>query len=253
MNRDGLFEVYQVKSTRQENPRTHTLTFDAPLPSDPGQYVMAWLPGIGEKPFSISANDPLALTICDVGPVSQALCALQPGERLWVRGPLGKGFVLSGDTHILVGGGYGAAPLSLLAKQARASGHKVVVCLGAKTRTDLLMLEQFEAMGCKLLVATEDGSAGAQGLVSLPLLDALQENIPAEVYGCGPAGMLLAVHQLCSRAMVPMQLSFEALIRCGVGLCGSCELSEEICQQLGLPAGFLVCHDGPVVRLGSGD
>ncbi|HOA22178.1 MAG TPA: hypothetical protein PKL82_06770, partial [Anaerolineaceae bacterium] len=62
MNRDGLFEVYQVKSTRQENPRTHTLTFDAPLPSDPGQYVMAWLPGIGEKPFSISANDPLALT-----------------------------------------------------------------------------------------------------------------------------------------------------------------------------------------------
>ncbi len=58
--------------------------------------------------------------------------------------------------------------------------------------------------------------------------------------------MLLAVWQLSQR-QVPAQLSFEALIRCGIGLCGSCELSEETCQLLGIPSGFLICHDGPVV------
>ena len=250
MNRDGLFEVYQVKSTRQENPRTHTLTFDAPLPSDPGQYVMAWLPGIGEKPFSISANDPLALTVCEVGPVSSALCQLKAGDKLWARGPLGRGFALVGQSHILVGGGYGAAPLTFLAKQARAQGYKVTVCLGAKTQADLIMVDEFRRLGCELLIATEDGSAGEQGLVSLPLLRAMEQDTAASVYACGPTGMLLAVHRLCQRVRVPTQLSFEALIRCGIGLCGSCELSEETCQQLGIPFGFLVCHDGPVLTPG---
>ena len=251
MNRKGLFKAYQVQAARQENARTRTLILDAPLPSEPGQFVMAWLPDVGEKPFSISGNDPLTLTVCDVGPVSRALCALQPGERVWARGPLGKGFVLTGTSHILVGGGYGAAPLIFLARQARALGHKVVVCLGAKTHTELILSEQFKDMGCEVLAATEDGSAGLQGLVSLPLLHALEQNPTAGVYTCGPTGMLLAVRQLCRPFQVPTQLSFEALMRCGVGLCGSCELSEEICHLLGIPTGFLVCHDGPVVMAGS--
>jgi len=246
----GVFQRIRLAHVQNENAHTKTLIFNYFLKdAQPGQYVMAWLPGIGEKPFSISGSDPLSLTVCDVGPVSHALCQLSKGERVWVRGPLGKGFALSGEVHILVGGGYGAAPLSFLAKQARALNHKVVVCLGAKIKADLLMVEQFEGMGCEVLLATEDGSASVQGLVSLPLLQALQDNNPAVVYACGPTGMLLTVGQFCRRAQVPAQLSFEALIRCGVGLCGSCELSEEICQQLGIPAGFLVCHDGPVVRV----
>jgi len=252
MSQKGLFSVFRVQSVRQENARTQTLILDAGLPNAwPGQFVMAWLPGIGEKPFSISGNSPLSLTVCDVGPVSHALCQIKAGDQLWVRGPLGQGFTLSRQAHILVGGGYGAAPLHFLAKQALALGHEVTACLGAKTRADLIMVEQFEELGCPVLIATEDGSAGVQGLVSLPLLHALGQNPRAGVYACGPNGMLLAVHRLCQSVQVAVQLSFEALIRCGIGLCGSCELSEETCQLLGIPSGFLVCHDGPVVKTGS--
>lgn len=62
--------------------------------------------------------------------------------------------------------------------------------------------------------------------------------------------MLLAVARFAEGAGLRAQLSFEGLIRCGVGLCGSCELPEEICRELGLPGGFLVCHDGPVAMVG---
>ncbi len=249
MNKNGFFTAFRVIENRSENSKTQTLVMDCSLQdAQPGQYVMAWLPGVGEKPFSISGNEPLMLTVADVGQVSHALNQLMAGEQVWVRGPLGKGFVLSGEHHVLVGGGYGAAPLRFLAQKARQLEHQVSVCLGAKTQADLLMVELFAQMGCEVLIATEDGSAGVQGLVILPLLQALQGQESAVAYACGPTGMLLAIGQLCQQLQVPMQLSFEALIRCGVGLCGSCELEEETCLRLGIPPGFLVCHDGPVVK-----
>lgn len=250
MSQKGLFSTFRVQSLQRENSKTCTIILDTGLDATPGQFVMAWLPDIGEKPFSISGSDPLTLTVCEVGLVSSALCQLKAGDKLWARGPLGRGFALVGQTHILVGGGYGAAPLTFLAKQARAQGHTVTVCLGAKTQADLIMVDEFRRLGCELLIATEDGSAGEQGLVSLQLLRAMEQDTAASVYACGPTGMLLAVHRLCQRVRVPAQLSFEALIRCGIGLCGSCELSEETCQQLGIPSGFLVCHDGPVLTPG---
>ncbi len=249
MSRNGLFSVFIVEKILEENAHTRTLTMGAGLPSSPGQFVMAWLPQVGEKPFSISGNDPLSLTICDVGPVSHALNALKIGDRIWIRGPLGNGFELSGTDHVLVGGGYGAAPLLFLAKQARQQGHRVRVCVGAKTAADLLMLDKFRQIGCEVFIATEDGSAGEQGLVTSPLKQSLEMRKPTAVYACGPTGMLLAIGKLCQQFEVPAQLSFEALIRCGVGLCGSCELPEEICLALGISPGFLVCHDGPVAKM----
>lgn len=250
MSRQGLFDAYRVSQVRVENDRTRTLVFDSPLPeSYPGQYVMAWLPGIGEKPFSISGNDPLALMVADVGPVSHALSLVRPGERVWLRGPLGKGYELISQSHLLVGGGYGAAPLSLLARQARPIGHSVTVVLGAKTRDDLMMVAAFEELGCAIYLTTEDGSAGVRGLVTDVIEQACMEQHPGCIYACGPTGMLTAVGKAAQLLELPAQLSFEALIRCGVGLCGSCELPEDLCLTLGISPGFLVCHDGPVARV----
>ncbi|HBO33603.1 MAG TPA: hypothetical protein DD636_02505, partial [Anaerolineaceae bacterium] len=96
----GLFNMYLLDTVRIENQQTKTLICDGGMPeAQPGQYVMAWLPGIGEKPFSIAAKEPFSLTVAAVGPVSEALCNLKPGERVWVRGPLGQGFVLQGHRH----------------------------------------------------------------------------------------------------------------------------------------------------------
>lgn len=250
MNRKGLFTVYRVESVRVENRTTRTLIFDAFMEDvQPGQYVMAWLPGIGEKPFSISGDVPLALTVADVGPVSHALVGMKVGERVWVRGPLGRGFSLVSDSHLLVGGGYGAAPLNLLARRARGEGHAVGVVLGAHSKDDLLMYDSFEGMGCQVILATEDGSMGIKGLVTDALEQACRDWQPRGIYACGPMGMLLAVAAFAREKKLPAQLSFEALIRCGIGLCGSCELPEEVCDELGIPSGFLVCHDGPVAMV----
>ncbi len=247
MKTEGFFQAYRIFDVRVENALTRTLIFDAPLPdSNPGQFVMAWLPEIGEKPFSISGNDPLALTIADVGPVSHALSQLSPGERVWVRGPFGKGFRLTGQPSLLVGGGYGAAPLSFLAKLLRHHEVPVAVALGAGTRDALMMVPQFESLGCQVYLATEDGSAGIRGLVTKVVKLGCVDVNPRMLYGCGPTGLLVALGEFSRGNQLTAQLSFEALIRCGVGLCGSCELPEDICLHLGIPTGFLVCHDGPV-------
>jgi len=249
MNREGLFTPYRVAEVRIENPKTCTIIFNAPLEDvQPGQYLMAWLPDLDERPFSISGDDPLAITVADVGPFSHGLIQLDKGDRVWVRGPFGRGFSLTSQSHMLVGGGYGAAPLSLLAKRAREKGHRVSVALGAKTEDDLMMVSAFTAMGCQVYTVTEDGSSGLRGVVTAAVEQAFEEWQPGALYACGPNQMLLALAAYAREKRLPAQLSFEAMIRCGIGLCGSCELPEAVCAQLGIPPGFLVCHDGPVVH-----
>jgi dihydroorotate dehydrogenase electron transfer subunit len=247
----GVMRPFRVANILHENESTHTLLLSGRLPeAKAGQFVMAWLPEVGEKPFSIHAKIPLALTICDVGPVSHAMVSLQVQDRVWIRGPLGNGFELKGSKHLLVGGGYGAAPLSFLAQEVFRQGGQALVCLGAKTKADLILVERLERQGCELRVATEDGSEGRQGLVTEVAGEAIDAFQPDCLYACGPTGMLLALVDLCKQRSLPAQLSFEALMRCGVGLCGSCELPEDLCLQLGLPGGWLVCHDGPVAMIG---
>lgn len=248
MKQEGLFRSYQVGEVRIENEKTRTLILDAALDGvQPGQYVMAWLPGLDERPFSISGDDPLAITVADVGAFSHRLTQLEKGERVWVRGPFGRGFSLVSQSHLLVGGGYGAAPLSLLAKKAREMGHSVAVALGARSKGDMMMASAFEGMGCRVYTATEDGSLGVNGLVTAAVEKAYEVREPGALYACGPNPMLLALAAFAREKGLPAQLSFEALIRCGIGLCGSCELPEAVCAQLGIPPGFLVCQDGPVV------
>jgi dihydroorotate dehydrogenase electron transfer subunit len=247
----GSFEPFIIRSIRRENPNTQTFVLDKPLPNAfPGQFCMVWLPEIGEKPFSIAGADPLAFTISDVGPFSHAISKLEKGDRLWARGPLGHGFELAGTSHLLVGGGYGAAPLAFLAADALALGHDVTVCLGARTADQLIFADVFSKMGATVRLATEDGSSGTKGLVTEAVLNALLWELPSTIYACGPTGMLLAVAAEAKKVGVPVQLSFEGLMRCGVGLCGSCELPEEVCTRLGMPGGWLPCWDGPVAKLG---
>lgn len=241
------YETYNVCRVVKENVKTQTLILDKAIPAaQPGQFVMVWLPEVGEKPFSIADNDPFSLTIAAVGPVSEALCALKPGERLWARGPLGHGFKLSGRRHLLIGGGYGAAPLLYLANEAVSRGDAVCVCLGASRAEELLLEDAFREAGCEVLVATDDGSRGQKGLVTKIARSVIKDWKPDTLYACGPGPMLVAVADLCAGKGLPVQLSWEAIMRCGVGLCGACELDKNIRQKVGIMDGWLTCKDGPV-------
>lgn len=263
-----MHETFRITQIHTENYRTKTLVLDKPLVgAQPGQYVMAWLPEVGEKPFSIAGADPLTLMVVEVGPFSAALHRLAVGDRVWARGPLGQGFALQGRHHLLVGGGYGVAPLLFLAREAAAAGHTVEVCIGARTAAEVLLVEEFVSTDLtdgtdlpeenplksvpsidQLSVTTEDGSLGARGLVTEAVEAAIQARRPDCVYACGPTPMLVALARLCRRRALPHQLSWEAHMRCGMGLCGDCELDAATRQAAGAPVGWLTCKDGPVLR-----
>ncbi|NLX35145.1 MAG: dihydroorotate dehydrogenase electron transfer subunit [Chloroflexi bacterium] len=232
-----MHRIYALREVREENARTRTLVCDGPLEARPGQFVMVWLPGVGEKPFSVAGDDPMALMVVGVGPVTHAINALKVGDRLWVRGPLGQGYELEGERLMLVAGGYGVAPLRFLAEQALRRGMCVEACVGARSAADLLLCSDLAALGVRLCLATEDGSAGERGLVTALLTGRLAAWKPDLVCACGPVPMLEAVERLCAQQGVACQLSWEAEMRCGQGVCGSCE-----CRR----PGWLACVDGPV-------
>jgi len=219
----------------RENAKTVSLVLEGTLVAQPGQFGMIWLPGVDEKPFSIAGAQPLMFTISRVGPFSEALHSLEVGDTVWVRGPFGAGWSRRAGHVLLVGGGYGAAPLHFLAEALRGDGARVEAALGARTAADLLFVERFHARGVPVHVATEDGSAGSRGRVTdvvRPLLEAGGWDC---LCACGPEAMLEALSALCRTARVPAELSYEAYMRCGIGICGSCEHKSR-----------LVCLDGPV-------
>jgi dihydroorotate dehydrogenase electron transfer subunit len=224
---------------RVETPTIRTFILDGEMQAQPGQFVMAWLPCLDEKPFSLSGAAPIALTVDRVGPFSTALHALAPGDQIWLRGPYGRPFALPADDGplLLISGGCGVAPLLYLARVARRSGHPVQAVLGARTAASLPLKDEFAAVGCAVHVATDDGSSGAQG-TSLDLAASLlgREGIaPAGLYACGPEPMLEGVYRLALTHSLPCQLSYEAYMRCALGICGSCARGDQ-----------LVCRDGPV-------
>jgi dihydroorotate dehydrogenase electron transfer subunit len=240
----GAFIARKIVSIEKFNEFTAWLTFDGNLDAQPGQFVMVWLPGCSEKPFSIAATAPFGLLVVDVGEFSHTLHELKVGDHLWIKGPLGRGFSLEGENLLLVGGGYGSAPLLPLAKAARANGKQVSVCLGARTATGILLSDAFSNSGCQVAHATEDGSQGVKGLVTAIVEQAIKGSRIDGLYACGPVGMLSALARLSTNHRVNYQLSWEAHMRCGMGLCGSCEVPQS--SDPSLPVGWLACYDGPV-------
>lgn len=239
----ALPQAARIAAVTDENYRTKTFVLDAALPAQPGQFVMAWLPRFDEKPFSLVAADPVTLMVTAVGPFSRLLHEQHVGDRLWLRGPFGRGFAVAQSYRLaLVGGGYGVAPLLWLARRQLDTGAEVTAIVGARTAADLLYLERFAGLGeaggaarLHLIAATEDGSRGQQGRATdalAPLLAAGQLDL---VCGCGPHAMLEAVAAL-SAGRVPCQLSWEAYMRCGIGICGACEHDGQV-----------LCLDGPVL------
>ncbi|MCO6449822.1 MAG: dihydroorotate dehydrogenase electron transfer subunit [Caldilineales bacterium] len=224
----------------QENARTKTFVFDARWQAEPGQFLMAWLPRFDEKPFSLVNDDPVTIMVANVGPFTAMLHGLRAGDRVWLRGPFGRGFKIEGERLLLVGGGYGVAPLSFLLARALAQGCSAVAAIGARTASDLLYVDRLRSQGIDVIVTTEDGSAGQPGLVTGPLAPLLQQKRTDCLYACGPHGMLAALERFAQSHDLPAQLSWEAYMRCGIGVCGSCEHK-----------GRVLCLDGPVLRSGA--
>jgi dihydroorotate dehydrogenase electron transfer subunit len=129
-----------------------------------------------------------------------------------------------------------------LAKTLLPQTQQINAIIGARTAVDLLYLSRFEQLARQsnqLVVtsATEDGSAGVQGRVTDALLPLLAEARLDAIFACGPHGMLAALQKVGENHAIPCQLSWEAYMRCGIGICGACEHE-----------GSVLCLDGPVLK-----
>lgn len=196
-----------------------------------GQFIMVWLPGIDEKPYVVSYLGPnrFGITILERGEFSTALCGLEEGSRVGFRGPYGRGFW---DTDrdggaVLIGGGCGMATLGVLKHRL----PDATLVQGAATERDVIFTTRFPNQ----IIYTEDGSMGCRGLPTDWLEDAVQDDAVDRVYVCGPELMTVRVLDICRRAGVPCQASVERYMKCGIGVCGQCEID-----------GRLACKDGPV-------
>ncbi|MGZ4934420.1 MAG: dihydroorotate dehydrogenase electron transfer subunit [Halobacteriota archaeon] len=217
-----------ITDIKKESTGIYTLFFDHFFKFAPGQYVMIWIRGTDDIPMSLSYAN--GITVRVVGDATAALCDLNPGDTLGMRGPYGKGFKSMHPPTLLIAGGLGAAPLASYADASQAS---VMTILGARTKSELLFTKRFESAG-PLLMATDDGSAGHEGSVVDLLQDPRGYN---EILCCGPEKMMHAVWQHALAHAIPSQFSLHRYVKCGIGMCGACCIDG---------SGLRTCVDGPV-------
>ena len=204
----------------------------------PGQFVNIALDGkFLRRPISVCDYDASTLTLIYkvVGSGTAQLSAMGGGTLDILTG-LGNGYDISaaGDAPVLIGGGVGVPPMYRLAKDLTAMGKTVSVILGFNTGSEIFLREEFEALGCKVIVTTADGSVGLRGFVT----DALKDMDYSYFYACGPEPMLKAVYKA---SKTPGQMSFEERMGCGFGACMGCS-----CETLyGVKR---ICKEGPVLR-----
>ncbi|MDL1958949.1 MAG: dihydroorotate dehydrogenase electron transfer subunit [Deltaproteobacteria bacterium] len=230
------------------------LTVKAPAIQDsakPGQFCMLEVKynhsrdPLLRRPLSIyktRANGQISFFYKEVGKGTRLLSKRRPGEIVRVLGPLGQGFRLIYDHPcILVGGGLGIASLLLLAERLKQSG-KLIILLGAGNASGIPTIEDFSRLTQNFHVATEDGGLGQKGMVTDLLAQTLREITGmAQIYTCGPWPMMKAVYYMARKRNIPCQVSLEAAMACGLGLCLGCAVPKSDSQ------GFLhVCQEGPV-------
>jgi dihydroorotate dehydrogenase electron transfer subunit len=203
---------------------------------------MLWIPGIDEIPLCIlntTKEGKVSVAVKAVGDATQHLHTMKPGAVIGIRGPFGNSFTPTQGNVLLIGGGTGTAPLLFLANtlQKTDKPKKLTFIVGARTKNELLFIEQLTKV-CqegKLITTTNDGTYGQQGIVTEPLTELLNQEKFDAIYTCGPEVMVKKIFETTQKHNQPLQASLERLMRCGIGLCGSCVIGK-----------YRVCKDGPI-------
>ncbi len=233
-------KVLRIEKVVEEARDIRTFILSKPLNARPGQFVNVWIPGLDEKPFSVSYQDDekFGITVFAVGPFSRKLNRMKAGDKVGIRGPYGRGFTLKRGRTAIVGGGCGTAPLAFLANELRKKKAKVHFIVGARTVDYVLFRERMEKAGVKFHIATDDGSAGVKGFATDLLKDILEKNKGISMaYACGPEVMMKKTIDLCDMRSIDCEISLERHMKCGFGICGQCCVDN---------TGERVCREGPV-------
>ncbi|MDX1595711.1 MAG: dihydroorotate dehydrogenase electron transfer subunit [Nitrosopumilaceae archaeon] len=236
-------KICTIEKVVDETPTVRTLTFsDDVLPSVlPGQFAMVWIPGVNELPMSVmitSDNSKAAFTVRKHGLASTGLYNLKVGDKIGVRGPYGNSFDIKQGRLLLVGGGTGLVPLMRLLTRVKPTDD-ITFLIGSKTKNEVFFEDHakrlLEKNPHKVIVCTDDGTYGEKGFVTDTAEKLISENHYDGVYTCGPEIMMYKTIKAAFSKGLFAQASLERMMKCGVGICGSCCIGED-----------LVCRDGTV-------
>lgn len=244
-------EQVQVFENERLSRDVYKMILAAPLVARnclPGQFVMLRINVTGEpllrRPLSIAGvsedRERLTLIYRIVGRGTEMMKTLQSGMKIELLGPLGHGFDLSPEKMLLVGGGIGLAPLLFVAGEC--CSHSVDLLAGGRCREELFWLELFAKQCTRITAMTDDGSLGGHGTCADALPRLLQEQQYDSILTCGPRPLMKKVAEIAATFRIPVQVSLEEHMACGLGACltCTCDTRDGFSRQ--------VCKDGPVFR-----
>jgi dihydroorotate dehydrogenase electron transfer subunit len=247
----------------------HHLTFVAPGVAElakPGQFVALAVGGdtsanLLRRCFSIykvssthqvspsgTSGGTVDIVVAARGPGTRWLTSLGTDQEVNIIGPLGRAFPLPDEplAAVLVGGGYGSAPLFWLATVLRKRGCHVEMVLGAATEDRLFGVAEAGRVADGVTLTTDDGSMGVKGWVSNVLPDVIRRSRAEVVYGCGPMAMLKSITDVATAEDAVAHVAVEESMACGVGVCMTCAMP--VVGKDGLTRMVRSCVEGPVFR-----
>lgn len=256
----------QISSEVLDNRKSgdyHVLSLTAPDISDvakPGHFITVSMGGeessmVLRRAFAIHQvqsrgvyGGTLDIAVSVQGPGTAWLARRRRHDVVDLVGPLGKPYSLprEGVSCVLVGGGYGSAPLFMLAQELRERGCRVDMVIGASTESRLFGVLELKRLASGLTITTDDGSVGVRGRVTDVLDDALERARADVVYACGPMPMLAEVARISTKRRVYSQCAVEEAMACGIGVCMTCVLP--VIGDDGITRMVRSCVDGPIFR-----
>ncbi|MDH3297155.1 MAG: dihydroorotate dehydrogenase electron transfer subunit [Gemmatimonadota bacterium] len=242
----------RVLSNQRAGADTYWLEIDAPPIAQaavPGQFVMIGF-GLGRldapflpRPFSVGwrgDDGRIGLLVRRFGTGTHRLAALRPGDEVLLLGPLGRGFRWEQDSPLIcIAGGVGLAPFLFMAPEAIRHGATVEILYGERTGDRVFDPQLVEKLtGIQPRLYTEDGSRGQIGRV----IDGIERGRRIQLFGCGPTPMLRALERLAREEDLPLQVSVEEHMGCGIGTCQGCVVRSVAGEWI------KSCTEGPVFR-----
>lgn len=245
--------IVKVVANEKLSPRFSLLKLDAKSLINrikPGQFihirVSDTLTPFFRRPFSVyRARKYIEIFYEAVGPGTEILSAKKKGDTLDILGPLGKEFSMppKGTKQVvMVAGGIGVAPFLILSDKLKNKGYEMILLYGGRTRGHVYGFEDFKKNGCKVFIATDDGSVGVKGRVSKLFLRIGKDPKTTFIYTCGPASMMAALQEFAKKNKMKGEAACEEVMACALGACLGCSIRTTQGYKT-------VCYDGPVFDL----
>ncbi|MBI3602350.1 MAG: dihydroorotate dehydrogenase electron transfer subunit [Candidatus Omnitrophica bacterium] len=250
---DQIQNTYRVISNEKLCPQFWRLSFEAPALAreiQPGQFVHIrageTLEPFFRRPFSVyRAQRYVEIVYEPIGLGTRLLAAKQKNDTIDVLGPLGTPFVLppAGIKQVaMIAGGIGIAPMLILSDILKKKKYEMLLLYGGRTRGHVYPMKEFKDNGVKVYIATDDGSAGVKGRVSVLFDKISRDSSTTFIYTCGPSVMMKAVQDFAVKHQLKGQAACEEVMACALGACLGCSIQTKHGYKT-------VCYDGPAFDL----